>query len=87
MRDQAVYDEIARFFHERLSVSGPSVDADLFESGILDSLTFVDLVMYMEQQFGVRIAADELEPDHFRTIERIAAFVAVHSELKKVGAA
>ncbi len=94
MPDQALYDEVTRFFAERLNISVSSHDEDLFESGILDSLTFVDLVAHLEQQFDIRIAADELELDDFRSVERIAGFVASHTGLKasrtglkKVGAA
>jgi acyl carrier protein len=86
MPERALYDDIAGFFQERLNISGPSLDADLFESGILDSLTFVDLVMHMEQQFDIRVVAEELEPENFRSVEKIAAFVAAHMGVTSVGA-
>ncbi len=85
--DRALYDEITRFFAERLNVSVPSVDADLFETGILDSLTFVDLVLYLEQEFGLKIGAEELELENFRSVEKIAAFAAARAGLQKAGAA
>jgi len=87
MQDRALYDEIARFFAEHLSISVSSVETDLFESGILDSLTFVDLVLFLEQEFGIRIGADELELENFRSIEKIAAFASSHTGLEKAGAA
>ena len=87
MQDQGLYDEIARFFAERLSINVSSADTDLFETGILDSLTFVDLVLYLEQEFGIRIGAEELELENFRSIEKIAAFAATHTGMEKAGAA
>ena len=66
---------IVRLFSEALHRDVPSEDADLFESGLLDSLGFVDLLVHLEQEFGTRIALDDLEIDNFRSITRIADFV------------
>lgn len=87
MPDPGLYDEVARLFAERLNIGVSSLDQDLFAAGILDSLTFVDLVLHLEQQFDIHIAADDLELENFRSVEKIAAFVAAHSSLKRVGAA
>ena len=51
-------------------------DSDpLLESGVLDSLGVLDLVGFVEQEFSVHVADDELTPENFQTIDRIAAFV------------
>jgi methoxymalonate biosynthesis acyl carrier protein len=84
MPDQILYDQIATFFSERLNLTILSPTEDLFETGILDSMAFVDLVMHLEQQFDVRISADELEPDNFRSVAKIAGFVAAHMSLKRI---
>jgi D-alanine--poly(phosphoribitol) ligase subunit 2 len=87
MSDQSTYNEIAKFFSERLNFNVASRDADLFDSGILDSLSFVDLMMHLEQQFDIRISVDELEPENFRSIEKIASFVAARNGVKKTAVA
>lgn len=87
MPDQALFNEVGRFFSDRLNVGISSPDEDLFETGILDSLTFVDLVLYLEEQFDVRVGADDMEPENFRSVAKIAAFVAAHSGMNRVGAA
>lgn len=54
----------------------PLKDTDgLLETGILDSLGVLDLVSYMEQKFSIVVADDELVPENFQSIDRIAAFV------------
>jgi acyl carrier protein len=51
-------------------------DSDpLLESGVLDSLGVLDLVSFVEQEYSVHVADDELTPENFQTIDRIAAFV------------
>ena len=56
-----------------LSVPGP--DADLVASGQLDSLALVDLLMHLENSFGISVALDGLEIDDFRSVKRIAGLV------------
>lgn len=67
---------IHQFFRDELQLDVRSVDTDLFETAALDSMLFVDLLLHLEREFGVRVALDDLEFDHFRSIERIAEFVA-----------
>jgi len=83
MADQALYDQIGAFFSERLHLTVSSPAEDLFEYGVLDSMAFVDLVMHLEQEFDIRISTDEMEPDNFRSVEKIAAFVAAHNGLER----
>jgi acyl carrier protein len=55
-------------------------DSDpLLESGVLDSLGVLDLVSFIEQEFLVQVADDELVPENFQTIDRISAFIETKS--------
>jgi len=78
---QELETRIARLFVERLEVEVPAPDVDLFESGVVDSLLFVKLLAALEEQFGFRLAFDELEIDDFRTLRHIARFVAAKRRL------
>ena len=70
---------IARLFVEQLEVELPSSDVDLFESGLLDSWRLVVLLGALEAEFGVRVAMEEIEFDDFRSVARIASFVAARA--------
>lgn len=50
-------------------------DDQLLANGILDSLGVLDLVGYLEQEFGISVADEDLVPDHFETLRRLTAFV------------
>ena len=63
---------LLKFFLERVHIEVPSVNTDLFETGALDSLAFVDLLLYMEQEFGITVSLEEVELDTFRSVEKIA---------------
>lgn len=72
----ALKDRIGRLFAETMNVQVPGGDTDLFQTGALDSLGFVDLLARLEQEFGIRIAIEDIEMENFRCIEKIAQFVA-----------
>ncbi len=67
---------IVGLFAERLHLAVPSTEIDLFETGVLDSMTFVELLAHLESEFGVSVSLEDLELDNFRSIGRIAVFVA-----------
>jgi acyl carrier protein len=51
-------------------------DSDLlFEGGIIDSAGAITLVVHLEQRYAIEILDEELFPENFATIERIAEFV------------
>jgi acyl carrier protein len=59
-----------------LNVDAPADTTDLIETGLLDSLALVSLILELENNFGLSVSYDELEIDQFRTIESISHFVA-----------
>lgn len=67
---------IAAIFSEQMNLEVPSVDTDLFDAGLLDSLAFVDLLVRLEQEFGIHVSPDDLEIENFRSIAKITAFAA-----------
>ena len=74
-RIAAVRDGISRFFSAQLKLDVSSIDTELFETGVLDSLVFVELLVHLENEFGVTVSIDALELDDFRSIRRIADLV------------
>ncbi len=76
---EAAVNKIAKVFTEELNLEVPSTESDLFETGLLDSLKFVELLVKLEEVFGTLIAIEDLEIDNFRSIRKIAAFVTSQS--------
>ena len=67
---------IAGLFADYLNLEIPSPETDLFDTGVLDSMGFVELLVQLEREFGLRVQLGDIEIDNFRSIARIAAFVA-----------
>jgi acyl carrier protein len=74
--DSEIAPRIARLIQEVLAVEVPAHDTDLIESGAVDSLGLVSLITEIEREFGVELPLDELDIDDFRSVDRMAAFVA-----------
>jgi len=74
--ERLLRDRILRLFQDTLNLQVASPAVDLLETGLLDSLTFVQLLFHIEQEFGVTVGPDELEIENFRSVAEIARFVA-----------
>jgi len=68
-------DRIGSVFVRHLHIERPDRDRDLIESGMIDSLTLVELIANLEQEFTVRIPLDDLDLNQFRSIAHIAEFI------------
>lgn len=77
MRERVLpVDRIKAIFERRLGILVPAADADLFAAGTLDSLSFINLLLHLESEFGISIPLEKLDLEQFSTVNRIAVFVA-----------
>lgn len=74
----AVTDQLRQFITGEI-LKDPSLDiADdepLISSGLVDSFSLVDLGLFVEKAFGVRLHDSELNADTFDTLAALAALV------------
>ncbi|MEV3993749.1 phosphopantetheine-binding protein [Streptomyces sp. NPDC049837] len=63
---------LSRFF----PVTDLKDDDDLFALGFVSSMFAMQLVSFVEHEFGVTVEEEDLELDHFQSIAAIDAFVA-----------
>ena len=70
--------ELDRFAREVFFYEGPALDHEtsLIGSGVVDSTGVLELVAFLENRFGIRIADEEVTPEHLDTIRRIENLVA-----------
>lgn len=48
---------------------------DIFELGFVNSLFAMQLVMFIEKEFGITIGNEDLDLKNFRTINSIVSFI------------
>lgn len=73
---EPMQEQINHLFRECFHIDVPAPDTDLFESGALDSLQIVELLLQLEQRFDLKLEIEELDLDDLRSIERIARLAA-----------
>jgi methoxymalonate biosynthesis acyl carrier protein len=70
--DASIEHRVGRLF---LGVDAPSPDTDVFETGVLDFVALVQLIVDIEEEFGVELPLKDVDVDEFRTIDRIAPLI------------
>ena len=75
-----IEERIQGILQDRLQIQPPGSDDDLFDAGFLDSLSFVDLLVALEDEFSVRIALDQIDLNDFRSISKIGGYIAAQNE-------
>ena len=62
---------LTRFFRSR----EVGDDEDIFALGFVNSLMAMQLVNFLEKEFGIQVADEDLDLDNFRSISAMAALV------------
>lgn len=48
------------------------------ENGIIDSMNVLELVMFVEENFGFKVKDDEILPDNFDSVTKLSTFINSH---------
>lgn len=74
---QAIENGLLQWYRRRIRTRDQiTPETDLIDGGYLDSLMLMELVVSLEEQYGVSIGSDEVSPQNFRSICCLASFVA-----------
>jgi acyl carrier protein len=53
-----------------------SDDTSFLEVGVVDSFGIAELVSFVEQEFGISVADEELLPENFDSVDKLSSFIA-----------
>ena len=75
----SLHDTIRRFILENYlftdDVAQLGLDDSLLGRGIVDSTGMLEIILFIEEQLGVKVADTEMIPENLDSVNRIAAFV------------
>jgi acyl carrier protein len=82
-------ESVIKEYISRELVSNPELlpvenNTQLLASGILDSLSVLKLVLFLEEQFGAVVAPEDLIPEHFETIDSICTYLRAQHQAQGV---
>lgn len=80
--DSTNIESIRSILKDKMYIDVPTDDTDLLENGYLDSLSFVNLLSLLEEEFNIRVETEDIEYDYFRTTASIDEFVKEKINLK-----
>jgi acyl carrier protein len=72
---EALVSDIRCVLRDHLHVLVESPDANLLESGFVDSIGLVELIIQLEDRFGMALPMESLELDDLRSINTIADLI------------
>ncbi len=55
--------------------AAPSPDQQLVQSGLVDSTGILEIVSFLEQEYGIETPDDDLAAENFGSVSAIAGFV------------
>lgn len=70
-----LHQEIAGFLEARTSLSDLGPDTDLLETGALNSILVVELIVFLESKYAVHLNGGDIAPRHFRSVAHVARLV------------
>jgi acyl carrier protein len=73
-----IQQRMRQFITETFYVSDPAELADdtsLITSGFVDSTGMLEVIGFLETEYGIKVEDREMIPENLETIERITAFV------------
>jgi acyl carrier protein len=70
-------DQVLEFVNARLARNGPVRDTalDLMRARIIDSMAILELVVWIEQAFGLRVKNEDLTAENFRSAAALAGYI------------
>jgi acyl carrier protein len=52
-----------------------SDDASFLDEGVVDSTGTLELVMFVEDSFGIAVGDHEIEPENFDSVNKLAVYI------------
>lgn len=75
-----IKETVKRFILSSINFTHLDDDANLFESGIVNSLFAIQLMTFIEKTFSIEVEMDDMDIENFKSLSATTAFV-----LKKNG--
>lgn len=75
MNDEAVRNTVRGFFEKALPGHKLSDDQDIFGSGFVNSLMAMQLVLFVENEFGFSVTEADLDLANFKSVDAIVDLI------------
>lgn len=76
--EQLIKPQVEQFIRDKFNIGAHrqlNTDTLLLDSGVVDSIGILEIVSFIEENFAIGVADDDLLPENFGSISAITAFV------------
>ncbi len=70
-----VQQKISLIVCKTLTIESIDIEEDLFDMGLLDSLSLVQLMVAIEEEFEVTISPDELDLEDYKSVQAMSEMI------------
>lgn len=73
-----IQESVMRFIRSRLAIEGDQAKIRVGQSlldGVLDSIDFLRLVVFIESEFHIRVPDEDVVPENFASVQRISEYI------------
>ena len=69
--------DVRAFISENFILDGESLDGDasLTRQGVLDSMGVLELIMFIEERFELKVPDEDTLPENFDSVDRIVRYL------------
>ena len=75
MGDEDIMGQVWDFLGQYISNTEIDPDDNLFTSGVVNSLFAMQLVLFVEKEFGIQVANEDLDLENFKSLNAIVGFI------------
>lgn len=79
-----IQENIKEILVNRMQVQVPAYNTELMGSGLLDSMSLIEMITALEETYNITIPFEDLELDNFRSINTIVNFVLTRTAVAEV---
>jgi len=75
MSTEGIMSRVREFLGQVISDTDIDPDHNLFASGLVNSLFAMQLVLFVEKEFGIQVTNEDLDFENFKSLNAIVGFV------------
>ncbi len=75
MSTNKIMPKVEKFVGQYLNTDNIVPDLDLFASGMVNSLFAMQLVLFVEKEFGFKVENEDLDYENFKSLDAIHGFI------------
>jgi len=75
MDTHSIMNQVREFLGQFISSTDIDPDHNLFASGMVNSLFAMQLVLFVEKEFGIHVANEDLDFENFKSLNAIVGFI------------